>query len=52
MSYVTRAQAVDSLREFSPQLRKLHLIVSFYSERHGCTRYARALIGVSPRVGG
>jgi hypothetical protein len=43
MSYATRAAAIASLREFSPALRKAHIIVKFYSEAFGCHRFARVL---------
>jgi hypothetical protein len=44
MSYATKQAAINSLREFSPQLRKAHQIVRFYSEKYQAYRYARVLV--------
>ena len=45
MSYPTRAAAFASLREFNVETRKLHIIVSFWSELYGGVRYARVYTG-------
>jgi hypothetical protein len=44
MSFATKAEALASLREFSPALRAAHQIVRFYSETHGAFRFSRVLM--------
>jgi hypothetical protein len=44
MSYPTKQAAQRSLREFSPWMRKMHVIVKFWSEQYQAHRWARVLV--------
>lgn len=43
MAYDTYLQALKSLREFAPYIRKAHRIVKFWSTTHGKFRYCRVM---------
>lgn len=45
MSFATLEQALDSLREFSPEIRARHHIVKFWSRHFKAYRYARVFEG-------